>query len=256
MPFRADVGLMVLADRYSGEPKRCEITYGVEMMLHAAESVILTLLAQAAPPWAVRDPDPLPGPGMVDRWIFESPGALVLGGVIVVMALIIAGRRAAWGNRALVVGGVIAALGAAMIAVSVLVQTDREVIKVRSEEITAAVVGAKRAEMERLLAANLQVTYFGAPQGMNKQETIERVTTLHTTGILAGVNASVAEVQASADNQRFGRSQVKVSASGDITGGYPTLLWWKIEWEKVDGEWKVISVEPLAIPGMSNPRGR
>lgn len=222
----------------------------------SAAICIQSVLAQATPPWAVRDPDPLPGPGLFDRWILESPGGLVLGGVIVVIALIIAGRRAVWGNRALVVGGVIAALGAAVIAVSMLIETDREVIARRTEEITAAVVNADRGEMNRLLGANLQVTYFGAPQGLNKQETIERVTTLHTTGILAGVKAGVAEVQASADNQRFGRSQVKVSAAGDITGGYPTLSWWKLEWEKVDGEWKVIAVEPISIPGMSNPRGK
>ncbi|MBU6412467.1 MAG: hypothetical protein KGS45_03260 [Planctomycetes bacterium] len=226
------------------------------MNLPAAINVVQSAIAHITPPWAVRDPEPLPGPGLVDRWVLESPGSLVLGGVILVIALIIAGRRAVWGNRALVVGGVIAVLGAAVIAASLLVQTDREVIQSRSEEITIAVVNANRSEMERLMGANLQVTYFGAPQGLNKQETIERVTTLHTNGILREVKASVAEVQASADNQRFGRSQIKVSASGDITGGYPTLSWWKLEWEKVDGAWKVIAVEPISIPGMSNPAGK
>lgn len=219
-------------------------------------AIMPSVLAQAAPPWAVRDPDPLPGPGFFDRWILESPGGWVVGGVIVVIGLIIAGRRAVWGNRGLIVAGMVAALGAGVMVLSALMTTDREMIDLRTREITVAVVNADRQEMERLLGANLQVTYFGAPQGLNKSETIERVTTLHTTGILAGVKAGVSEVQASADNQRFGRSQVKVSASGDITGGYPTLSWWRLEWEKVDGEWKVISVEPLAIPGMSNPRGR
>lgn len=211
---------------------------------------------QATPPWAVADPPPLPDPSWFDRLILESPGALVLGIVLLVIGGVIAGRRAAWGNRVLAIAGTVALLGIGIIAVSILVQTDREEITSRTERITAAVVNANRQEMESLLGANLQVTYFGAPQGMNKQETIERVTTLHTTGILAGVKAGVSAVQAAADNQRFGRSQVKVSASGDITGGYPTISWWKLEWEKVDDEWKVIAVEPISIPGIKNPTGR
>jgi hypothetical protein len=236
------------------------MTYGVGMIVFVAMSEmgasVSSVLAQATPPWAVRDPDPLPGPSYFDRWILESPGGWVVGGIFVVVALIIAGRRAAWGIRAVIVAGIIAALGAGVIALSAIITTDREIIDTRTRQITAAVVNADRQEMERLLGANLQVTYFGAPQGLNKSETIERVTTLHTTGILREVKASVAEVQASADNQRFGRSQVKVSASGDITGGYPTVSWWKLEWEKVDGEWKVIAVEPISIPGMSNPSGK
>jgi hypothetical protein len=214
------------------------------------------VLAQAMPPWAVPDPAPLPESSWFDRLILESPGALVLGLVLVVIAGVVAGRRAAWGNRVLVVAGVVALLGVGVAVLSMLVQTDREEIAARTQRMVAAVVGGDRQDMETLLGAHVQVTYFGAPQGLNKQETITRVTTLHSTGILAGVKAGAASVQTVADNQRFGRSQVKVSATGDITGGYPTLSWWKLDWEKVDDQWQVVGVEPISIPGMRNPTGR
>lgn len=218
-------------------------------------SMFLTL-AQATPPWAVRDPDPLPDASWFDRLVLESPGAIVAGIALLVVALILVGRRAAWGKRAVLIGACSAALGIGIIALSLVIQTDREAITQSSERITLAVANADRPVMEDLLASNLTVTYFGAPQGIGKKETIERVTTLRTNGVLAGVKATVDRIEASADNQRFGRSQVKVSASGDITGGYPTMSWWKLEWEKIDGTWKVVSVEPISIPGISNPSGR
>ena len=219
-------------------------------------TTLSSLLAHITPPWAVRDPDPLPDASWFDRLILESPGAIVVGVVLLVVALIIVGRRAAWGKNALLVGACVAVLGGGIIALSMALQTDREAIDKSTQRITLGVANADRTVMEELLADNLTVTYFAAPQGLDKRGTIERVTNLHTNGVLAGVKASVERIEASADNQRFGRSHVKVAASGDITGGYPTMSWWKLEWEKIDGTWKVISVEPIAIPGMSNPSGR
>jgi hypothetical protein len=200
-------------------------------------------------------PAALPAPPAIDRFLFQLPWSLATASALFVLAIIMAraaalmrtGKRAPL--RAAAAALLLAAVGAGVI--QALVTTKSEAIHDRTEQLVDAVSRGDLIAIDRLLAADATATYFNAPDGIDKDTIMDHVARQFGQGREA--NARIAELSSIADNERFGRSQLRVVVTHDVTAGYPIGSWWGIDWRaKPDGTWEAIKVS--ALGATNDPR--
>lgn len=212
------------------------------------------LLAQ----FGIEAPDfePLPGPPLYERFLFEQPWPLiaVLLAVAVVGWWILAQRgraRASW-----VTPLVCLAAAAGVWLLATLVTTEREQLADRSRELVDALAEVDLNRVEGMLDSRVSLYLFDAPDGRNKQailsaaeEYLGRRYTL--------VSHQVHDVRAQVRGQGLGRTQVRVEATAEGSRT-PNMSWWQLDWVRSspDEPWRVSAIEPLWIRGLADPTGR
>lgn len=197
--------------------------------------------ALAQVPTAITIP-PLPEPSLVERYLFEdvwAPGT-ILAVAAMVFAFILLKRQLP--ARALAVGGLCAALSAAVFLTGWLVETTREQIAGGTREMVYGVANADRAAVGDLLDPSVELVGLSyIPSAEGKEAVLTRVDAYAAVRGMV-TNHAVQEIQASQDGPLTARTQVLVRVSAP----YPVLSWWKLDWRKgTDEVWRCTRIEPL-----------
>lgn len=196
----------------------------------------------AAPPPA------LPSPPLIDRFLFQLPWSLATAAALFVLAIVFARAAALTQQEKRTPLRVVAAallIGAIAVGIlQALVTTKSEAIRNRTDELVNAVALGDLNSLERLLASDATAVYFNAPDGIDKDTIMDHVARQFGQGREATVR--IADLSSIADNERFGRSQLRVVVTHDFTAGYPIGSWWRVDWRaKTDGTWEAVKVEAL-----------
>jgi hypothetical protein len=198
----------------------------------------------------------LPEPPAFQRFVFEAPllPALALGllAVVAFLSLRNAGRVKAGAG---VMVGLLAVAGG-LFVVAGSVETDRERLMARQDELVAAVANADLDALEDLLdeAVRIRVTGpLGIANGLDKRGIISRVA--DTTGGAYPVrDFGIIERQAVLDGPNAARTQVHVRVESRGSGG--TFTWFRLGWRlSPDGAWRAIEIEPLFMSGVMPYQG-
>lgn len=201
--------------------------------------------------WINPDVAPLPEPPLLQRYIFEAPAlpaiGLVIAGVIVLIAFATRGRAKA---------GLVVMLAAGLLAGSLLladamVETTRETVLKRQDELVAATAGVRLAELDGLLEVDARVR---GSRLWQLRAGLDRGGILSVVESVLGVRYPVEEIaiierQAVIDGPNSARSQVYIRVRAGGSGR--TFAWFRVYWRLgPDGEWRVIEIEPLFISGV------
>lgn len=222
-----------------------------------AVMAVIAVMACTTPALAqLQPPEPLPSGPLGPRLLFESPWSLVLAlsllGIAVGLGRLGALRPA--GHRGVLrgVAMAVAVLAITLAATQALVRTPKEEISSRTRELVAAVAEGNSQTLRALLADGCTATYFRAPEGIGKEQIISQVTGAFGSGEPA--DATIGVLQAVADNTAFGRAQLRVTVTHDLTERFPYGSWWLVHWKKKDGgQWQAIEIRLLSAPGFSGP---
>ncbi|MEM1330433.1 MAG: hypothetical protein AAGG07_07725 [Planctomycetota bacterium] len=193
-------------------------------------------------------PPELPGPPMWEWLLLESPlipaVSLVGAGFIALIALTRVGK----GKHGLgaLCGGVV--LGVACYLIGTIVETDRETLRFRTQELVRAVGASEPDAAAPMLGDRVLYRGWPSPREWDRQGILDNITPWMTSAGISG--GEVVEVEASLDGPNVARVQTRVRASG--AGRYP-LSWWRLDYTRRDGEWRVTGIEPLIIPGIVGP---
>ena len=202
----------------------------------AASAILLPTLV--APP-------PLPSPPLHQSLFLETPGSWV----VVLLAITIAAVLITRHRRSLKYTGIAACvLAITVAALQYSIVTDREEILIRTRAAVLAVARADGAALAKLLAPNFKASYYNQPAGIARDETIAESKKYFADN---PVDVNFGEVQAAVENDRFGRAQVQITASGTQTSGYPFTSWWSLAWEKTSNGWQISRAEmtqPTNLP--------
>lgn len=191
--------------------------------------------------------EPLPGPGVVARTLFEQPwpavAALLIIGGLAAIVLLRRGRLA----PALATGGIGTALAGAVVLSAALVTTDHERLMNGTRALAVGAVAGDVDAVGDLLAPDARLLIDGAP-GVE----VDREALLRAVGALdrrAGVRGhGVLDRTASIDGPNAARSRVVVRV--DFEGVGPAFSSWQIGWRlEPDGVWRITRLEPLSING-------
>lgn len=202
----------------------------------------------------IEPPPDLPAPPMLETLLFERPLPALVGLAVVAAAVGYAGVSRAR-KPMVVAAAAILLLGAGLFATAASVTTDRERVLEGSRRLVDAVAGARVSELDALLDRDARLLYFVTPAGLDKPGILERVGR-DMTGPYRVREHTVQDVQAARDGPDLARTQVKVTVVPESTG-FPHLSYWRLDWRRgPDGTWRVFSIEPLAIAGVADARGR
>ncbi len=204
------------------------------------------VLAQLTGPTADSVPALPPAP-FYDAWLFESPLPLAIVLLVVGLGggfvLLQAGKR----RGALVAGvlGPLLAVGA--FAAGAAVETPRETLAASTADLVNATASADGAAMRSLLHPDVSLRPGSArfiPEITGRDRLIDEADRLPR----AVDRVMVLETRAGLDGPRVGRTQVRlrVFGPGDQLYGHS---WWGLDWQRHDGEWTAVGIEPLWIQG-------
>lgn len=201
-----------------------------------------------AAPWS--QPPPLPEPPLLEAWLFERPvtaaGALLGAGVVCFLVLRARGKS----KGAVIGGGALIALAAAVALIGSVVETSRERVARLSAQVIARFQAADQAGLGVLLADDLVLDLGGggvsaAGDSSDKALVLEAARAMQGQAV---IDTSRVREPVAADGPRAARSQVFVRTGG---GGFgPSLSWWMFSWRREpDGEWRVSLIELLLLNG-------
>jgi hypothetical protein len=203
-------------------------------------------------------PPALPGAGLLERWLLESPWMLMA-------ILVAAGAAGYWMLRrsedprrtrragvALAVGSVLALV---VYAVSAVVETDREKISGLTRDVVRATATGEIDRLDDLLNDDciLDAALPGLGMGaqVSKQGILDRVRAEFGPNARNGTARPVLlELQASTENPAFARTQIKLRVTSDAWN-FPLLSWWRMDWRRqADGSWRATGIQLVSMPGM------
>jgi hypothetical protein len=202
----------------------------------------------------------LPSPGVLERWLLESPwvlmGVLAVLGLLALLALRRAGRPQA-GAGAMIVALTLAGVA---FAVATLITTERERLAARTLDMVALVASARTGELSDYLEPGARVvSVLGIPTPTGRESLLESVR--RYPGELFPIREhSTSAVQAVQDGANTARTQLRVwvrIAKEQAFYDVPTGSWWRINWRRDPGTgpgqwgpWRVTTIELLQLDGM------
>lgn len=186
----------------------------------------------------------LPTPPLLEQAVtnpWPIVAILVLAAIISFFAFNSRGRA----MRGLGVAGVLLALGLVVSIVAFVVVTDREVLRARSATLTAAVAGGDGATVRTIVHPTAEVRRSMA-DGWNLDRIVNFVSTLPTAyGV---TDHEIRRIEAAKDGPDVGRTHVHVRVLSEQVGT-PLPVVVRLDWQRIDGQWWVVQIEPLSIPG-------
>jgi hypothetical protein len=214
------------------------------------------VLSQLAPA-----PPDLPAPPFLSHLFLESPAAAVtLFLSAAVLAVLVLNSRGLL-RRGLVIGVLLAGCALGVLVLASVVHTDREAMIDATGALVRAVARADRAGMERLLASDVRLlsrfelgNLRTPATGWDKPTVLQRA--VDAMGREYPVQSvEVIDAQAQSFGSGAGRTQVRVRV---VPEGWnvPHTSWWRLEWRRdPGGEWRVVTITPLAIDGLGSVPG-
>lgn len=208
-------------------------------------------VAQGSNVLSIPDPAALPSAPFVQHLLLEQPGyvmaVLMVGAIVAYVALKARGQ----GRRGVMIAAGAVALAVSVYLISRVVETDRERVIANTADLVHAtatgdagrvealifdsvrLINVSEGEMDRGLILTRVREYFGS----GGKYAIQEHAVLEVDAAKVGPNTSVAQVK------------VRVTPAGS---GFPVLSWWKVNWQKEAGEWRVVSIEGLSanLPGI------
>lgn len=199
----------------------------------------------------------LPSPPLMERFLFESPWALA--GLLVVLGVaafvyLNARRRA---RQGLLAGGACIALGVGVLLVAGIVTTKREELLRESRVLFDALAKADARTVERLLGPAASAGAAGALRNdLTRQELLDLVRDAQDAGgeyRVAGERIGVQdyrirEVRGALVSDTIGRSQINVVITP--TNGTITPTWWEMDWDWIDGAWRLRRLDLVWVAGV------
>ena len=188
-------------------------------------------------------PAPLPGAGALERYVLDSPVALMLVLFLGALAALVVCRAIGQPRRGMIAALVLVAMAGCAWMASTLIETDRETIKRGSRELIAAVATVDVRELDRLLADNAMMRYRFSRGDIGKEAIISQVVT-RLGGQYPIKSHAVLQSQASLTEANVGRSQIQVHAVSEM--GAALTSWWRLDWVRESGgRWRVTRISPL-----------
>ncbi len=199
----------------------------------------------------------LPYPPLLQRLVFESPWAVA--GLLVVLGVGVfvylnARRRA---RQGLLVAGVCMVLGAGVLLVASVVTTKREELLRESRVLFDALARADAPTVERLLGPAASAGAAGALRDdLTRQELLDLVRDAQEAGgeyRVAGerigvLDYRIREVRGAVVSDTIGRSQINVVITP--TNGTIAPTWWELDWDWIDGAWRLRRLDLVWVAGV------
>ena len=215
-------------------------------LAHALSSGLT--LAQGLAQEFLSSPDirPLPEPGVVEKYLFEGSPILWAGLVVAGIVGFVALRGQGKVKAGLIALGGFAGLAGLAIVLATFVQTDREALLYRVEELVAVTADADADALATYLDDDVRLSIRGFGLDMPRDRILGLVRT-QLAGSYAIREHTVLERQAVIDGPGSARTQVSVRVDGE---GYGRVgSWWAIDWQDRGDGWRVVAIEALYIPG-------
>ena len=193
---------------------------------------------------------PLPEPGLIERWVLESPFALVLSLALIGIAGLVVFNARGHLRTGLMVQGAAALLAGASILVSILVETPRERLMDRTRTLVAALAKVDTNALTSAIHEDATVDVRGTMSFEGRDRIIKAAE--RYVGSSTRIDShSVPEIQGVVDGPNAARTQARVRHSGDQI---PPASWWRISWYRASESepWVAIKIEPLWIAGFGN----
>lgn len=184
-------------------------------------------------------PPPLLEQAVTNPWPIVA--LLVLAAIVSFFAFNSRGRA----MRGLAVAGVLLALGVGTSVLAFLVVTDREVMRARSAALTAAVAEGDGATVRTIVHPTTEVRGSMA-DGWGLDRIVSFVSALPSTYAVS--DHQIRRIEAAKDGPNVGRTHVHVRVLSERVGT-PLPVVVRLDWQLIDGEWWVVQIEPLSIPG-------
>ncbi|MFO0859532.1 MAG: hypothetical protein U0570_03170 [Phycisphaerales bacterium] len=199
-------------------------------------------------------PPPLHEPIGLTVLLFEQPW------ILMVVALVVGLAISWWMKRRGKPGPGLAALfggvaGAGLLFVlAKLVVTDREVVAERSKQLVGATASVDAEGLGKLLASDVQMRYFRAPGGLDKQGIVTAVRS--ELGQTYRVKDwAIQELQIAPSSPSAMSTQMRVRVTAE-SWNVPHVSWWAIDWRRAGDTWEVVRIQPLSIQFFQgNPGG-
>lgn len=211
----------------------------------------MTFLAQGLAGLDAKAPTPLPGAPLMHHLFLESPAllAVLLVGLSIVTFAVLAMRGKPRVARIAVACGALTA--GTVIAISMLIETDREKIGTLTKEMISAVAAGDAATLDTILADDAVLLSPLSGQPLPKSDVLARVATDFRPGGRYHIrDHRVLELQAEAEDTPRGRVQVKVRVTP--ADGPPTPVWVRIDYEKdAAGQWRAGGIAVVSMGGIS-----
>jgi len=189
-------------------------------------------------------PPSLPGPSLIDTFIFEKPELFVTTQAIASMVLLWRINQRGMLAKLWVVPVLCLLLGVAAYVVGSVVETDREKIVGRTVEMVDALAEGDASRVDAMLADQLVVV--GVPLAVNKESVLAMLNRPELQGI---TGHSIRIRGAVKDNENSGRTQAAVSATHDSYGSTSVPGIFEFAWRRTDtGEWVVTKLTMLRQP--------
>jgi len=203
------------------------------------------------------DFDPLPGPPISQWLVLEQPwyltGALVVLGVAILEWL----RRQESLKAGIIIGGAVVLLGAGVMLLGSLVETDRERVKRLTRDLIGAIATPNAYRTDLLLGEEGGVVAERGRWEFTRDEVLGEIRSAQQAGgryAVAGVGFKVSsyrlrEIRAQVLSAGFAKTQVNVV--GELESGrIMPASWWEIDWVREPGDrWRARLIETIWIQG-------
>ncbi len=195
----------------------------------------------------------LPAPSPIQLWVFEQPIlpalALLTSGVLI---LILMRHRDAFKRVALPIGSALILLAIGVYALGTITITQREHLRIQSNELVQTVANADASGLSAMLEPNAQLSSIFA--NANSADRIVQLATTRNPGIVQSAEVGAVNVGIY-EGQLVATTQIRVRTQGNMV---PSLSWWRVDWQRRDdtSPWRVTHIEPIWIQGISDPGSR
>ncbi len=186
--------------------------------------------------------------------LFEAPWPAVVGLIILALPL----GYLAWarsGGRAsprLLWPAVPLALAGLLVAVAVMVQTDRERIAALLGRAAKAAQANRPDDVVALMGEDFQVRVAGQPQFAGRDNTRSLLQTVLTVYRLQAVNITRLEIRVESSDRAWADLTVRTEGGGGAPGGGYSLTRWKLALARQPGQnWLMESADLLEYNGRS-----
>ncbi len=193
--------------------------------------------------------EPLPGPAMWARVLFETPHAAAGAILAIGLMMMIVWIRRGLAGRAAASAGAGAAIAGALMIVATLVTTEHEKILALTATLVASATSGDTGSVGEIIAEDARLFAEGAPTlRVERAAIIAAVRSLDERVRVR--EASVTRRTASVDGPNAGRSRVVVRTN--FAGGGLNFTSWEIGWRlEPDGAWRATRIEALSVNGRS-----
>jgi len=208
-------------------------------------------VAQGSNVLSIPDPAALPSPPMVEHLFLEQPGyvmaVLMVGAIVVSLVLNARGQT----RRGMMIAAGAVALAMGVFGVSRAVETDRERVTKNTVDLVHATATGNSGRVGELIFESVRLLNVAEGE-MDRALLLTRVREYFGTGGKWAIQEhAILDVASAKVGPNTAVAQVKVRAT-PAGSGFPVLSWWKINWQKEGGAWRVVSIEGLSanVPGI------